>query len=687
MTRLSSLVVTAILSAAGCKCPGQNIVIPRADLRANDSNGAALAAIDFTACPNKDETGQAVRDVFPDAEPVVLSNATGKAPAKAKFTFSGADADAFQLRIGGGDGGAFAVVTTPYELDINVGEDRTFEVAFAPKKKGAQSATLTIDDQDPETKTDPVITLIGTGLDLPSQPTLETGVQMEDGGFTVCEQGSIFTDCELGFPLVQYETSVTRKIRIKNKGCPALKLTALKVGIDTLGTESPDFKLVSPAAPSVAAPVSLNKADGTDTLEATIEFKPTDTGRGNEVKSGFIIIDSNDPVNMSPISAPGVLSLRGEGLSPALSATPTSCDYSRPSDPCGNSPKIADRARFVVRNDGNGQVRISEVKFKSSGMPTSGQNGRFTLAMNPTGMTINPGDSITLEVIHADMPLYVIDELQLKSVFVANSGIPSGDVSFALFGGRQPCLDTVDEVNFNNPTTPMSAQSFFIRNARRLADGGTDSSQCGTLVINQVGIEQSMFFSIIDPKIAPNTQVPAGMRVETAIQYNRPPSGGMQVGKLKVISNDPFFGPPSGTKEINIISASPFDPPPIAVLKGCLPAQLINDPNCSVSGTESQMTVQLSMITQTPKTITVSGFDSTDSDGMTMGKPREYRFQLLSPFPQGASATSIAPNMRGMPDKAVLSLPGTGLYRVNLTVWDSRGQQGQPVSLNVNVVP
>ncbi len=658
----------------------------RADLRTNDSNGATLAAIDFTACPNRDENNQVVRDVFPDAEPVVLSNLTGKAGAKAKFTFSGADADAFQLRIAGGDAGAFTVVTVPYELDIITGEEITFEVAFAPKKKGAHSATLTIDDQDAETKTDPVITLIGTGLDLPSQPTLETGVQMEDGGFTVCEQGSIFTDCELGFPLIQFETAVTRKIRIKNKGCPALKLTAIKVGIDTLGTESPDFKLISPPSPSSAAPISLNKADGTDTIEATIEFKPTDTGPGNETKSGFIIVDSNDPVNMAPISAPGVLSLRGEGLRPALSATPTSCDYSRMSDNCGNSPKIADRARFVVRNDGNAPVRISEVKFKSSGLATSGQNGRFNLAMNPTGTTINQGMSITLEVTHNDMPLYVIDELQLKSVFVAGN-IPSGDVSFALFGGRQPCLDTVDEVNFNNPQTPMSAQSFFIGNTRRLADGGTDSSQCGTLVINQVGIDPSMFFSIIDPKIAPNTQVPAGMRVETAIQYNRPPSGGMQVGKLKVISNDPFFGPPSGTKEINIISASPFDPPPIAVLKGCVPAMLINDPNCSVSGTESQMTVQLSMITQMPKTMTVSGFDSTDSDGSMMGKPREYRFQLLSPFPQGASAMSVTPNTRGMVDKAVLSLPGPGLYRVNLTVWDSRGQQGQPVSLNVNVIP
>jgi hypothetical protein len=683
MTRLSFLVVISIVGATGCRgCGGGPITNLRADLRTNNPNGQALSGLDFTACPTLDEERKPVRDVFPDSEPVVLSNQTGKAGAKAKFTFSGADADAFQLRIGGGDGGAFTVVPTPYVLDISVGEDRTFEVAFAPTKKGAHSATLNIDDQDAETKSDPVITLIGTGLDLPSQPTLETGVQQEDGGYTVCEQGSLYGDCELGFPLIQFETAVTKKIRITNKGCPALKVSSIKVAIDTLGTESPDFKLVSPAPPSTAAPLSLNSADGTATLEATIEFKPTDTGAGNEVKQGYVIIDSNDPVNRSPISAPGVLGLRGEGLRPALSASPTSCDFSRDSDLCGNSTRIPNRARFIVRNDGNAPVKITEAKFKSG----TGQGGRFAMVMNPTNQEISPGMAIPLEVTHTDMPLYVIDELQLKSVFVGTN-VPSGDASFALFGGSQPCLDTVDEVNFNNPQTPMSAQSFFIGNTRRLSDGGTDSSKCGTLVINQIGIEQSMFFSIIDPKIAPNTSVPPGMRIETAIQYNRPPSGGMQVGKLKVLSNDPFFGPPAGTKEINIISASPFDPPPLAVLKGCVPAQLINDPNCSVSGSETQMTVQLSMITQNPKTITVSGFDSTDSDGMTVGKPSEFRFQLLGTYPPGASPMSMVPNTRGTANKAVLTLPGQGVYRVNLTVWDSRGQQGTPVLLIVSVVP
>ncbi len=640
-------------------------------------------ALDLSACPTLSVSGAPLVGVTPAEGFITIVNPSSGSVSR-ELSLTGSGAAGFSIVQLFADGGTWPTAL-PETLSFAQGTS-TLRVLWSPPTRASLGAVLRFDDKNPATSSDETVTLIGNALQLPDAPTLETGVALPDGGFTVCDQGSIFVDCELGFPLTQFETAVTKKIRIRNKGCPALKLTSITVGSDTLGTQSPDFKLISPASPSTAAPLSLNKADGTDTIEATIEFKPTDTGPGNETKSGFIVVDSNDPVNLAPISAPGVLSVRGEGLRPAISAVPLSCDYSRQSDTCGNSPKIAGRARFVLRNDGNAPVRISDVRFKSSGLATSGQNGRFNLAINPTGTTINPGLSITLEVTHNDMPLFVIDQLQLKSVFVAGN-IPSGDVPFALFGGRQPCLDTIGEVNFNNPQTPISAQSFFIGNTRRLADGGTDSSQCGTLVINQVGIDPSPFFSIINPRIAPNTQVPPGMRFETAIQYNRPPSGGMQVAKLKVISNDPFFGPPLGTKEVNIISASAFDPPPIAVLKGCVPAMLINDPNCSVSGTESQMTVQLSTITQMPKTITVSGFDSTDSDGMTIGKPREYRFQLLSPFPPGASAMSLAPNTRGMADRAVLTLAGPGLYRINLTVWDGRGQQGQPVSLNVNVVP
>lgn len=679
----SFAVVVSVVAAslAGCRCGPPPLTNTRPDLRVEDLTGAALGAIDLDACPTLDDNMRPVRDVFPNVKALRVAN-TGRAAAKAKLTISGPDADAFRLRTAGTDAG---VVANPFEVDIGIQETSDFEIAFSPRKKGAHSATLTIDDQVAETTTDPVVTLIGNGLSLPAQPTLETGVELADGGFSVCAQGSLLLDCELSFPTVQFETAVTRKIVIRNRGCPALKVSAIKVASDTSGTMSSQFRLVSPPAPSSAAPLSLNSVDGTTSVEAVIEFRPTDTGVGNDVKSGFVIVDTNDPDNMAPIAQPGVLSLRGEALRPSISATPTSCDFSRPNDLCGNPTKVADRARFVIRNDGNTAVRIDDVKFKSSGQATTGQNGRFQLASSPGGMTIPSSGELVIEVSHADMPLYVIDELTLKSVFAAG-GEPAGDVSFSLFGGRLPCLDTADEINFANPMTAMSAKPVFIRNQRRFSDGGTDSTQCGTLIINQVSIDQSPFFSIIDPKIAPNTQVPAGMMVETSVQYNRPPSGGMQVGKLKIASNDSSFGPPIGTKEINVISASPFDPPPQGILKGCVPAMLLNDPNCTF-GSEGQMTVRLSEVTSNPKSITVSAFDSTDFDGMMMGKPTEFQFRLNPPYPANVSANTIMPNVRGTANKAVVQLPSTGLYRVNLVVWDNRGQQGSVVSLNVNVLP
>jgi hypothetical protein len=113
---------------------------------------------------------------------------------------------------------------------------------------------------------------------------------------------------------------------------------------------------------------------------------------------------------------------------------------------------------------------------------------------------------------------------------------------------------------------------------------------------------------------------------------------------------------------------------------------LINDPNCSF-GAQNQMTVSLSMLSGTPKRVRVSGFESTDSNGVSVGKPSEYQFRLNNPIPQGASASNLTPTTRGTVDRAELTLSGPGLYRVSLQVWDSCGQAGQPVNLNINALP
>lgn len=98
------------------------------------------------------------------------------------------------------------------------------------------------------------------------------------------------------------------------------------------------------------------------------------------------------------------------------------------------------------------------------------------------------------------------------------------------------------------------------------------------------------------------------------------------------------------------------------------------------------MTVSLASLL-TPRSVLVSGFDSTDFDGTTTRRPAEYQFRLMNPIPAGASASSLSPNTRGAADRATLMLPGPGLYRVQLQVWDSAGQPSMPVNLNINVTP
>ncbi|MCA2981153.1 MAG: hypothetical protein INH37_23010 [Myxococcaceae bacterium] len=651
------------------------------ELRIRDLSGAPLASLDTSACPTLDENQRPVSGTVPDVRRLQLAN-IGDGRARARLSFQGRDSASFSLQAAAVDGGAFDRVQTPFEVDIAPRASLEFRVAFAPAQRGAAAAELVVDDQLPQTTTDPVVSLVGTGLSLPSQPTLETGVERPGGGFSQCTDTATLSDCELMFPLVAYGSTVSRKVILRNRGCGGLQVTGLRVVSSLPGAPSADFRLESPRAPSSGAPLTLSQADGTSSLEAVIVFAPQDQGPGNELRSGFLVVDSNDPRQPPPAQAqPAVLLLRGEGFPSAIAATPSSCDFSRSTDLCGSSPKVPNRARFFIRNDGNGPVRISSATFASTGLATS---SRFSLAANAVGATLQPGATLTVEVIHTDLPTYVIDELTLQAVFTQNAA-PAGSVSLALFGGRQPCLDTPDDVTFTS-TTPTSTQPVIIRNQRRLPDGGSDASSCGTLVLSQVRVEPSQFFSLTAPLIAPNTQVPAGAFVQSAVQYNRPASGGMQIGKLMIVSNDPFFGPPLGTKEVNLIAASSFDPPPRAVLKGCVPSMLLNDPNCSISGLELQMTVSLASLL-TPRSVLVSGFDSTDFDGTTTRRPAEYQFRLMNPIPAGASASSLSPNTRGAADRATLMLPGPGLYRVQLQVWDSAGQPSMPVNLNINVTP
>jgi hypothetical protein len=209
--RLASASLLLALSIAGCRC-GTGTNTARPDIVATPT------AISFSACPTKNETGGPVRDVFPDIKKLKLTN-QGKVSTPLTFALSGMGASSF--RLGADDAGV--------PMDIGSLGELEFPIAFSPSAKGDVRADLTIDDQTEDTD-NPVVTLIGTGINLPSDPLVETAPQKQDkSGFLLCTADTPISECELNFPDTLMDQTSTLQLKIRNKGCPSLKITALQI--------------------------------------------------------------------------------------------------------------------------------------------------------------------------------------------------------------------------------------------------------------------------------------------------------------------------------------------------------------------------------------------------------------------------------------------------------------------------
>lgn len=640
--------VALVVLNLACKGNGTSSILP--DYLATPTAAA------FNACPTKDENNQTVPDVFPDVQKITVENRS-KTGGALKLSIAGTDAKYF-------------TIGTSVPTSVGALGSVEIPVSFSPDKKGDLKAELTIDDGADGT-TNPKVTLIGTGVNLPAQATLQTGPQKKDAsGFYLCEEGATLEQCTLEFPDTLYGQSKTLQLKIRNTGCPTLKITGLSIG--SFRGDTQGFTIDSPAQlPSATSPILLNSADGTQEITVTVRFTPTDDNSGNTDRSAYLTILSNDKVYGDGSAQPARIGLTGQGVKPSIYATPTYCDFSNASDLCGFSSAQAahDKARFRVTNDGNATVTLSKVSFGSTGS-TSGTNGRFTVSQNVAGQTLAPGASATLEVTHTDMPLYVSDSLTVEATL---AGQPAGSATMLVYGGKKPCLSTTpaDQLTFMDPTDELTAQTITIQN-------GTN---CGQLVLSQVSIDQNPFFSLIDPLLGPNTQVAPGTSVTAVVQYKRPTSGGMQLGTLRIASNDSDFGPPQG-KLVQLYSKSPLDQVPVAALTACKPSDLTGDPTCAKGFTAA---FSASLAGLNPAQITLSGATSTDD-----GSVAQYRFTLLPPFPSNVTSAALANHATTISSKTtVLTIPSgaIGVYRVSLEVWDNRGQKsGNTPVMSLNIV-
>lgn len=630
------LVVLALAATPACRCgpPSTGNQLPDFD--------PDPKALSFEACPVLDENGDPVQDVYPDEKTFTLRN-LGKADGDVVLTLSGTDKDVFSLV----QDKVPAVVLATLSEEI--------PIRFSPVKKGDAQATLTIDDGVEETP--PVsVALIGTGRNLPSQPTLEVSLQDKDvpDEFKPCVAG---VSCTHVFPDTFYKESSSLKIKVRNLGCPALKITGIEITPVSAGAGNLAFSVVQPEVlPTPSLPLLLTTADDRAEDELVVRFAPESDNSGTTQRYAVLTLQTNDPSLNAGDGDPSNdgkfdLLLAGNAAEPSLYAQPTFCDFSNPSDLCGHPTKVTNKARFELRNGGNTPIVIDRVELEAKGQ------GRFTYDSTLLGSTIPVAGSRVFEVSHVEAPSYLTATLTISG---NSSGQSAGTVVLSLSGGIKPCLSTdpVSQLDFENPTTELTTKTVAVKNG----------AGCGDLVINRVFVDPNPFFSVVDPQSPPGEVVPAGSSRIVSVQYKRPPSGGSQASVLRIDTNDPDFGPPP-YKVVTLYSQSPVDNLPEAVLEGCLPS----DPSCNTPYGGS-MTVHLS--TLNPKELIMSGAKSNDPGNTSATPISNYRFQLFKPSnANGASLENDGQKTPKSTAKLTLDPAVTGLYKVVLTVWDDRNQQ------------
>ncbi len=641
------------IAATGCKC-GPGTTNSKPDYVAMPS------ALQFSACPTKDENNVAVADVFPDEKKVNVEN-RGKAPGGFVATFSGTDAARFKLD----------PKRTP--TDISAGGEAELPVQFSPEKTGDARATLTIDDDDVDTA--PItIDLVGTGKNLPAQPTLEVSVEnyATPGMFDKCAAGVL---CRQGFPDTLLKDSTTLKIKLKNLGCPALKITEMTLEWANAGGPQMAFFLDDPTTlPSMMNPLVLSTADGTEEKVLIVRFSPEAVPLMDTQRFGVLTIKSND------INAPiYTISLEGQGVIPALGPIPSFCNFNDPNDICRRTGmKVANEAAFTLVNDGSSPLKIDSAVFKSTGMNNTGSGGRFTVMTPIDGTMLMPGMSTVLTVKHDDQPLFVIDQITVSASVPGMAAGTLGKVFLTVAGGTEPCLATEpdDRLSFKDATTDVSTKTITVK---ALAMKPGTMTPCGDLIVDGVEIPANPRFSLVAPMLMPGLRIPKGQQADITVQFSKPITGGRQAGEIIIKTNDLAYGAPS-YKKLLLESDNPLNEIPQCVLNVC-DARMTD---CSMGATNSLM-VRLSQL-PTPKNITLFGGNSYDPPATT-GGIAQYKFYFTAPNPNGAFMLTGGQAYSTQNYQTLTLDPSlTGQYRAFLKVKDSSGQEsGMACQVNINV--
>ncbi len=234
--------------------------------------------------------------------------------------------------------------STPYTL--HPGDSLAIVVSFIPEFAGEKNATLRFESNDPDNN--PLdITLLGSGI------------------ITIPDMSLSRTSFDFGRVVV--DSSASQNIVVKNIGNAELVIQ----NIILTGKDSSEFKFES-----VVAPFTINSSDS---IAVEVTFTPKSEGEKNTV----LRVTSNDPdSNQVDISLTG----SGNLILPHIFLSHSSLNFGEVVFDSSASQNI------VMKNTGAAELVIHGITL------TGQDSSEFSIDSGSGPFTINPGDSIAVEV-------------------------------------------------------------------------------------------------------------------------------------------------------------------------------------------------------------------------------------------------------------------------------------------------
>jgi len=230
----------------------------------------------------------------------------------------------------------FSVTAPAISFNVAAGAQALVTVRFAPTARGTQTATLSVNSNDPNrARVD--VSLTGNGL----APVIDV------------------TPTSLSFGNVKVGQNRDLQITARNTGDALLTISSIT-------SSNAQFSVISPASP-------FNIAAGGNAV-VNLRFAPTSAG----ARAGTLSINSNDPSR-----ARVDVVLTGTGLAPIVEVTPQSLIFGNVATGENLIMKLA------VRNTGNAPLNISSI---------TSSDPQFTISLPTTTFTLPAGGSININV-------------------------------------------------------------------------------------------------------------------------------------------------------------------------------------------------------------------------------------------------------------------------------------------------